>query len=93
MHNDLEVDRFELIVQPGYKRLAKQVSEDIVRVSPSTQVRLHEVSMERPWDFQLVYEEVPWALRADVEAGSRGGVTVEEIQLFEPIFARWASVE
>lgn len=50
MYDDLKVDRFELIVQPKSTGLAKQVSEDIVRGSPSTQVRLHEASMELRWD-------------------------------------------
>jgi transcriptional regulatory protein RtcR len=54
-HEDLAVDRLELLHPPQGINLAKQVSEDIAQVSPGTQVRLHLVEQRDPWDFEEVY--------------------------------------
>ncbi|HUO07337.1 MAG TPA: RNA repair transcriptional activator RtcR [Phycisphaerae bacterium] len=54
-HEELCVDRVELIAQKKFQRLAEQVTEDIRTVSPSTEVRQHEVEFNDPWDFQEVY--------------------------------------
>ncbi|MEW6366342.1 MAG: RNA repair transcriptional activator RtcR [Acidobacteriota bacterium] len=54
-HEDLLVDRFELLYQRRYEKLAKVVAQDVGSVSPETQVRLHMVDFENPWDFVEVY--------------------------------------
>lgn len=52
---DLPVDRLELLHQPRDKGMAQQVAEDIVAVSPATQVVLQEVPLQDPWDLEEVY--------------------------------------
>ncbi len=54
-HEDLLVDRMELVFQPHYQRLADLVTEDIRYISPETEVRHHLVTFEDPWDFEEVY--------------------------------------
>ncbi|HVX86755.1 MAG TPA: RNA repair transcriptional activator RtcR [Phycisphaerae bacterium] len=54
-HEGLCVDRVELIAQKKYGRLAEQVVEDIRTVSSGTEVRIHWVEFQDPWDFQEVY--------------------------------------
>ena len=57
-HDDLLIERFDLLYQKKFKDLADQVTEDIRSVSPETQVRLHAVEMREPWDFEGVYGEL-----------------------------------
>lgn len=52
---DFPIDRVELIHGPKHEELALTVSGDMVEASPSTQVNLHSVAMDDPWDFQEVY--------------------------------------
>ncbi|MCA9284266.1 MAG: RNA repair transcriptional activator RtcR [Phycisphaerales bacterium] len=54
-HEDLVVDRVELLYPRQGTTLAKQVAEDIALVSPGTEVRLHLVDQRDPWDFEEVY--------------------------------------
>ena len=54
-HEDLIVDRFELLHGARYTRLAEQISADIETVSPETSVRRHEVETKDPWDFEEVF--------------------------------------
>src|SRR4051794_15530318 len=54
-HDDLGVDRIELLYPRQGTNLAKQVGEDIRQVSPSTEVRLHLLGQRDPWDFEEVY--------------------------------------
>jgi transcriptional regulatory protein RtcR len=54
-HDDLVVDRFELLAEQRFVALARQVAADIGSVSPETEVRIHEVSFRDPWDFEEVY--------------------------------------
>src|SRR5262245_33230093 len=54
-HEELLVDRFELLYEPNLAPLAAGVAEDIRSVSPETEVRLHEISFRDPWDFGEVY--------------------------------------
>jgi len=51
----LAVGRLELLHQRRYARLAGAVADEIRRVSPGTDVRLHQISLGDPWDFQQVY--------------------------------------
>ena len=52
---DMLIDRMELLFQPSYQRLADQVTEDIKRISPETEVCQHHINFEDPWDFEEVY--------------------------------------
>lgn len=54
-HEDLVVDRFELIHSRGHRRIADTLARDMCTVSPETEVNPHEVDMRDPWDFEEVY--------------------------------------
>ena len=54
-HEDLLIERLELLYSGQHVRLAHQVKEDIASVSPETEVRLHRLEARNPWDFQEVY--------------------------------------
>ena len=54
----LFIDRVELIHDSHFTALAEQVSADIEIVSPATEVRLHIVELEDPWDFAEVYTKL-----------------------------------
>jgi transcriptional regulatory protein RtcR len=54
-HDDFQVDRFELLASPAHDALAAVIAEDIVAVSPETEVRRHALSLANPWDFSEVY--------------------------------------
>ncbi|MCL2641228.1 MAG: RNA repair transcriptional activator RtcR, partial [Phycisphaerales bacterium] len=54
-HEDLVVDRFELLCARRFNKLAEQLTADITSVSPETTVRTHAVEFRDPWDFQEVY--------------------------------------
>lgn len=57
-HEERLIDRLDLLVQRRFRQMADQVVEDIAAVSPETQVRLHEVELPRPWDFEAVFAEL-----------------------------------
>jgi transcriptional regulatory protein RtcR len=52
---DLIVRRLELLHSRRDTRLANTVSEDIHTVSPETEVRLHVIDFDDPWNFEEVY--------------------------------------
>ena len=54
-HDDLLVDRLELLFDNHSQKLADQVREDISQVSPETEVVYHNINFEDPWDFETVY--------------------------------------
>jgi transcriptional regulatory protein RtcR len=54
-HEDLLVDRFELLHPRGFTSLAETVRDDIRHVSPETEVRLVVDPTTDPWDFEAVY--------------------------------------
>jgi transcriptional regulatory protein RtcR len=54
-HEELLIDRLELLHARQHHSLAQQVKADIAAVSPETEVRLHVVDLSDPWDFQEVY--------------------------------------
>jgi transcriptional regulatory protein RtcR len=61
-HEDLVVQRFELLVQPEPGELARVVQKDIHKVSPETDVRMHELAFKDAWDFEEVYAALfAWA--------------------------------
>jgi transcriptional regulatory protein RtcR len=55
-HDDLIIDRLELVIEPQNRTLAQTLKEDIAGVSPETQMNIHAVPMKDPWDFEEVYE-------------------------------------
>ena len=54
-HEDLLIDRFELLYQQRFSSLAATVCADIRQVSPETEVRQWPVELRDPWDFEDVY--------------------------------------
>jgi len=54
-HEDLVVDRFELLIEPRQQALGELVARDIRSVSPETEVRLHAFALADPWDFEEVF--------------------------------------
>lgn len=54
-HPDFPVDRLELIHDKRHYHLACNVAAAIGRISPETEVRLVNIDMNDPWDFQEVY--------------------------------------
>ncbi len=54
-HEDLLLDRLELLVEPSYRKIASQVVADIAMISPETTVVTHDFSLKDPWDFEEVY--------------------------------------
>ncbi len=54
-HEDLLIDRFELLYPASRHSLACTVRDDIAGVSPETDVRLCELEFEDPWDFEEVF--------------------------------------
>lgn len=57
-HDDLLIDRLELLFDHHAQHLANQVTDDIARVSPATQVVHHCVDFVDPWDFETVYSDL-----------------------------------
>ena len=55
MHEDLRIDRLELIHGSHHESLARYVAADIGGVSPETEVRPHVMDFADPWDFEEVY--------------------------------------
>jgi transcriptional regulatory protein RtcR len=55
MHEDLRVDRFELIHGGLHEGLARYVKSDIASVSPETDVRPCRLDFADAWDFEEVY--------------------------------------
>lgn len=54
-HEDLVIDRFELLHTAAYRKLAEVVAADMHTVSPETSVRLVELPSGDPWDFEEVF--------------------------------------
>jgi transcriptional regulatory protein RtcR len=54
-HEDLLIDRFELLHPKRFTELAETVRDDIRHVSPETEVRLVIDPTTDPWDFEDVY--------------------------------------
>lgn len=55
---DLVISRLELLVEPKFADIARQVKADIAQVSPETEVVVHDFELKDPWDFQEVYERL-----------------------------------
>lgn len=51
----LRWDRFELLADPRFASLTREVTDDIASVSPETTVTTHPVTCTDWWDFESVY--------------------------------------
>ena len=70
-HEDLLIDRFELLHARQHNALAERVEHDIAQVSPATQVVRRHLEFDDPWDFEEVYAALHEFARAypfDTEA-------------------------
>lgn len=54
-HEDLVVDRFEMLYNGHCEGLLAQLTEDIASVSPETMVRPHGLTIRDAWDLEDVY--------------------------------------
>jgi transcriptional regulatory protein RtcR len=54
-HEDFVVDRFELVHQRKHTQMARLLAEDIEQISPETDVGLHSIEIDDPWDFEAVF--------------------------------------
>lgn len=54
-HEELLIDRFELLHEPKLASLAAATAADMRSVSPETDVRLHAAAFRDPWDLEEVY--------------------------------------
>lgn len=63
-HDDLLIDRFELIHGAKSADLAESVSADIKSISPETTVQRHVLELADPWDFEEVYGTLADFVRA-----------------------------
>ena len=54
-HEDVVIDRIELLFNGRHGELTELVARDIASVSPETQVVQHRMQMNDPWDFDGVY--------------------------------------
>ena len=48
------VDRFELLYDHKFSRVAHSLKKEIELVSPDTEVLLHRMDMQDPWDLEEV---------------------------------------
>ncbi len=55
---DLLVSRYDLLYDTRFQSLADSVVADMRQVSPETEVVLHHLPFDDPWDFQEVYEKM-----------------------------------
>ncbi|MGE0054804.1 MAG: RNA repair transcriptional activator RtcR [Hyphomicrobium sp.] len=54
-HEDLLIDRFELLHSRTHNALAERIEKDIAQVSPATKVVRRHIEFKDPWDFEEVY--------------------------------------
>jgi transcriptional regulatory protein RtcR len=54
-HDELQIDRLELMHDVRNVALAQRVQADFAQLSPATEVRLAEMNLANPWDFGEVY--------------------------------------
>ncbi len=54
-HEDVVIERFELLYSGKHGDLVTQVTSDIASVSPETHVVAHHLPITDPWDFEDVY--------------------------------------
>lgn len=54
-HEDLLIDRLELLHDRRHQNIAEFVAEDIALIAPETRVKLNLLEAQNPWDFEEVY--------------------------------------
>lgn len=54
-HEDLMIDRLELVHEERHTDMASFITEDIRAMSPETEVRTNVLEVTDPWDFEQVY--------------------------------------
>jgi transcriptional regulatory protein RtcR len=54
-HEDVVIDRFELLFNGSHDAIVDQVVADIAAVSPETRVTPRRLDIADPWDFEQVY--------------------------------------
>ena len=54
-HEDLLIDRFEILHNGQTQTLVDRVTDDLQQVSPETEVCCNPVELKDPWDFEEVY--------------------------------------
>lgn len=54
-HEDLRIDRMEILHSREHAPIAAVVAKDLALVSPETEVRRHRFELKDPWDFEEVY--------------------------------------
>ena len=54
-HEDLQIDRFDLIVEPRYGNIGRTVQQDIESLQENCDVQVHFMPFADPWDFEEVY--------------------------------------
>jgi len=54
-HDDLRIDKLELLYSTAHKNIADVVIGDLALVSPETSVQRHIFELRDPWDFEEVY--------------------------------------
>ncbi len=89
-HEDLLVDRLELLSSRRYASLAKRVTDDIRQVSPETEVVHRELEFEDAWDLEEVYGSLfdfarayPWAPeKEDYFVHITTGTHIAQISMF-----------
>ncbi|AKJ26939.1 transcriptional regulator [Caldimonas brevitalea] len=96
-HEDLVIDRLELLYTPRHEELVQRLMADLLVVSPETQVRAHALDLADPWDFGEVYSALyDWSRaypfdpeREDYWAHITTGTHVAQICLFLMVEARF----
>lgn len=54
-HEDIVIDRIDLLYSGQHEALLAQLEKDIADTSPETKVRSHQLEIKDPWDFEDVY--------------------------------------
>ncbi len=54
-HDDLRIDRLDLLYSRAHAPIANMVVKDLAVVSPETSVQRHLFELRNPWDFEEVY--------------------------------------
>ncbi|HLT29971.1 MAG TPA: RNA repair transcriptional activator RtcR [Myxococcaceae bacterium] len=57
-HDDLVIDRFDLLASREGMEIADRVAADVRQVSPETELKVHPLGFPDPWDFEAVYAEL-----------------------------------
>ena len=55
MHEDFQIDGFELLYEERHQELADRIRDDIKSVSKETDIQFNTIEYGDPWDFEKVY--------------------------------------